>query len=311
MMVKECMSYDTHKRRKVPMLKILGMDGASMDYAIHGHAVAHIPTGQSKIECVVSHREDGLLLHMPNGKLPPLPTEHVHVHFEINHSYFDGLHKAMNCLNEYALCKLMPSNEILKVAVTGRRLTQKEEAVIRRFTLDQEYQMNALQRMISSDHRVPFLAIGPFGTGKTRILAAAVSALLCNTKSHILVCAYQNTCANSIYEALYPEYPNDMLRLVPTEQVERYIQVGRSGVILMRNITIDDILRKRVTVTTFLTAKNLRQLEIAAHKQLYFSHVLIDEGAQAREPESIGALAVVKENTKIVIVGDHMQVSHF
>ena len=282
-----------------------------MDYAIHGHAVAHIQLGQSDIDCIVSHRDsdDTLLLHTPNGALPPLPTQPVYVHFEINHSYFDGLHKAINCLNYHAMNKLLPSKRLLKEVTTGRRLTHKEESIIERFTLDHEYQRNALQKMISSDPRVPFLVLGPFGTGKTRILAAAVSALLCDPKSRILVCAYQNTCANSIYEELYPKCPHDILRLVPQEQAASFIKIGVEGVILMRYVKIDDIIRKRVTVTTFLTAKNLRQLEIDSSKQLHFTHIMIDEGAQAREPETIGALAVIKESTKLVIVGDHKQVS--
>ena len=66
-----------------------------------------------------------------------------------------------------------------------------------------------------------------------------------------------------------------------------------------------DWLKKRVIVTTFLTATNLRKFR----QSLHFSHILIDEGAQAREPESQGALAAVKKETKVVIVGDNKQVS--
>ena len=99
------------------------------------------------------------------------------------------------------------------------------------------------------------------------------------------------------------------MRLVPNDQVSGQIHKGKDGVALINNITITDIIKKRVVVTTFLTATNLKQKEIYG-QQLEFSHILIDEGGQAREPESIGALAVVKEETKIVIVGDHMQVSN-
>ena len=61
---------------------------------------------------------------------------------------------------------------------------------------------------------------------------------------------------------------------------------------------------KQVIVTTFLTATNLPEME----PQLNFSHILIDEGAQTREPEALGALAIAKPETKIVIVGDNKQV---
>ena len=66
----------------------------------------------------------------------------------------------------------------------------------------------------------------------------------------------------------------------------------------MSQVRINDLARKRVVVTTFLTATNLKRLEVNSPRQLYFSHILIDEGAQAREPESLGALAVVKEQNK-------------
>ena len=297
------------------MLKLRGMEGAAMDYAIHGHAIAHIPLGQSEIDCVVSHRDpndDFLLLHIPEGlELPALPREPVYVHFEINHKYFSGLHKAVNYLNNHAISKLFPSTQGMIQATTGKALSQREKAAIREFTLDEEYQMNALQRMISSDPRVPFLVLGPFGTGKTHILAAAASALLCDPNSHILICTYQHQCANSIYTLLYNKYRGEIVRLVPNQEIASFIRCGQDGVELISEIELDDIQRKRVIVTTFLTATNLKQHEFDSHKQIYFSHILIDEGAQAREPESLGALAVVKPETKIVIVGDHKQVSSF
>ena len=314
-MVEECMSYDNQKEEMAPMLKLRGMEGAAMDYAIHGHAIAHIPLGRSEIDCVVSHRDredDTLLLKIPEElSLPDLPKQPVYVHFEINHNYFSGLHKAVEYLNNHAVSKLFPSNRVMKRATTGKTLNRREKAAIKEFTLDREYQMNALQRMISSDPRVPFLVLGPFGTGKTRILAAAASALLCDRNSHILICTHQHQCADSIYTLLYKKYPDKIMRLMPNEQHTRYIQDGQDGIALISDIKLADIARKRVIVTTFLTATNLRELEIDGRMELHFSHILIDEGAQAREPESLGALAVVKPETKIVIVGDHKQVSHF
>ena len=310
--VKIRQAYDVHKKQTVPMVKLSGMEGAAMDYAIHGHAVAHIPLEHSEIQCVVYHRDEeslDLLLHLPRGKPPILPRKAVYVHFEINHKYFNDLHKAIRCLNQDAITKLFPGKEVLRGCCTGKSLNHNEKTAIQPFTLDNEYQMNALKRMISSDPRVPFLVLGPFGTGKTRILAAAVSALLCDPKAHILVCAYQNTCANSTYETLYPAYSNDIMRLAPNQQVARYIRVGMEGIVLMRNVRMHHLLKKRVIVTTFLTAANLQQLEVDNQQLLHFSHILIDEGAQAREPESLGALAVVKKETKVVIVGDNKQVS--
>ena len=296
------------------MLMLSGMEGAAMDYAIHGHAVAHILLGHAVIQCVVSHREEeSLLLHLPYGKHPSLPRTQssVYVHFEINHKYFDGLHKAIDSLSTAAIRKLLPNKSLLPQCTTGKdRLDPAEISAIKHFTLDSEYQMNALNRMISSDPRIPFLVLGPFGTGKTHILAAAVSALLCNPRNHILVCTHQNQCADSIYVRLSTIYSSAIMRLVPKFNADAARHVQGSGVVSMKNVKISDILQKRVIVTTFLTAKNLKQFEIPS-QPLTFSHILIDEGAQTREPEALGALALAKQETKIVIVGDNKQVSVF
>ena len=322
--------YNRQYKEEELKLKLKGMEGAAMDYAVHGHAVAHISLGSSDIECKVLYRhpnEDALLLDLPQQQhLPRLPKQPVYVHFEINHGYFKGLHKAVDYLSEYAVSKLFPERNFLKKVTTGKSLTPRERSALKEFTLDNEYQMNALQRMVSSDPRVPLLVIGPFGTGKTRILAAAVSALLTDPNSHILVCTYQHQCANTIYQLLFKKHRHKIMRLVPNKGVAdgvlneiahllpatgsvNGLTCKQAGVMYAREVKFQDIQQKQVIVNTFLTATNLKDIE-TQHNKLHFTHILIDEGAQAREPESLGALAVVKEDTRIVIVGDHKQVSH-
>jgi len=39
----------------------------------------------------------------------------------------------------------------------------------------------------------------------------------------------------------------------------------------------------------------------------FFTHILLDEGAQTREPEVIAPLSMAGKNTKIVIAGDQNQ----
>ena len=40
----------------------------------------------------------------------------------------------------------------------------------------------------------------------------------------------------------------------------------------------------------------------------FFTHILIDEAAQAMECETIMPLALANQNTRIVLAGDYMQV---
>ena len=133
-----CVQTDYHEKNE--MLKISGMNGAAMDYAIHGHAVAHIPMGRSVMQCIVSHREDeSLLLHLPYN-YPPLSQNSVYVHFEINHNYFFLLHKAIDSLSTDAIQKLLPSRSLLPSCTTSNhKLSRAETKAIERFTLDTEY----------------------------------------------------------------------------------------------------------------------------------------------------------------------------
>jgi len=52
-----------------------------------------------------------------------------------------------------------------------------------------------------------------------------------------------------------------------------------------------------------LTAPQLIKMKVRP-----FTHILIDEGAQTREPEAVAPLGLADDNAKIVIAGDHLQV---
>ncbi len=43
----------------------------------------------------------------------------------------------------------------------------------------------------------------------------------------------------------------------------------------------------------------------------FFTHILLDEAAQAMECETIMPLTLATESTRIVLAGDHMQVNKF
>ena len=62
-----------------------------------------------------------------------------------------------------------------------------------------------------------------------------------------------------------------------------------------------------VVVTTFLTGLNI-QSTVGGK---FFTHILLDEAAQAREPEAVAPLCMANQNTKIVIAGDDCQVNQY
>ena len=290
------------------VLQLNGINGAAMDYAVHGHATVHISTNESnyQAQCCIKRREgDSLLVELPRKHFISHP-QRLYVHFEINHWYFSGLHKAVDSISKATVCKLLP-------AESGRGIppTHRYKRALEPFTLDPDYQMPALHQMISSNPELPFLVLGPFGTGKTHVLAAAVSALFCDPHNHILVCAHQHLCADSIYRSLQTHYQSvsmHAIRLVPSDNVANNVIIYNGGLVKTTNtITIEDLNENAVVVTTFLTALNLKRLDPNG-TSLYFSHIIIDEGAQSREPEALGALGIAAEDTKIVIVGDNKQV---
>lgn len=69
--------------------------------------------------------------------------------------------------------------------------------------------------------------------------------------------------------------------------------------------TRDDICRYRLVIVTLATSIHLNILELNG----YFTHIFIDEAAQALETEVLMPLSLATNKTCIVLAGDHMQIS--
>lgn len=68
----------------------------------------------------------------------------------------------------------------------------------------------------------------------------------------------------------------------------------------------EDLDRHRVIVTTLVTADVLIGVVGGCG---YFSHIFIDEAAQAMEAETLIPLCLSSPSTRVVLAGDHLQVS--
>ena len=73
-----------------------------------------------------------------------------------------------------------------------------------------------------------------------------------------------------------------------------------------RKPTCNDVCEHNVIITTLATARML--WKFYQDGRLRFTHILIDEAAQALEPECVIPLVMADKNTKIVLAGDHKQV---
>uniref|UniRef100_A0A6Q2Z1W4 Probable helicase with zinc finger domain n=1 Tax=Esox lucius TaxID=8010 RepID=A0A6Q2Z1W4_ESOLU len=167
----------------------------------------------------------------------------------------------------------------------------------------------------------PVLIIGPYGTGKTFTLAQAVKHILRQDDSRVLICTHSNSAADLyIKDYLHPyvEAGNAHARPLRVYFRNRWVKTVHPVVqqyCLISNTQYtfqmperEDILRHRVVVVTLSTSQYLCQLDLEPG---LFSHILLDEAAQAMECETIMPFALASKSTRIVLAGDHMQLSPF
>ncbi|KAJ8283665.1 hypothetical protein COCON_G00025150 [Conger conger] len=167
----------------------------------------------------------------------------------------------------------------------------------------------------------PVLIIGPYGTGKTFTLAQAVKHILKQPDTRVLICTHSNSAADLyIKDYLHPyvEAGNPHARPLRVYFRNRWVKtvhpvVQQYCLISSTHFTFqmperDDIIKHRVVVVTLSTSQYLCQLDLEPG---LFSHILLDEAAQAMECETIMPFALASKSTRIVLAGDHMQLSPF
>ena len=228
----------------------------------------------------------------------------VHASFILKYSYFDRMHNAIDTLSSQTLQRIIPSNHDKYLFSTSCKGS---------IEVHDNFELKGLQReafkaIVSIESwKAPILIFGSFGTGKTRILASAIDHALHKsaTFSRILLCAHNNSTVDNFVHNYFDSLMNggrrvNIMRLIPKQDYTARIN---GDFYHYYGTTLDcDIQKLHLIVTTFTTASHLLKMK------LQFTHIFIDEGAQAREPESIIPLCLANKNTKIVIVGDHKQV---
>lgn len=229
----------------------------------------------------------------------------VPVHFVPKCTYFRNLHESLDRVDSNIINYLIPSSYYFQQ--NQKRLPYVPYPVEDFLWLDKEYQLLALKKMMACDKNAPFLLTGPFGTGKTRVLATAAIAFLKRPANRVLICTSHLQLADAYIDnyfgpmAEYGSLPHnvDPVRLVSSH----YYYFGKYQYLFKNIHDYQQVKRSRLIITTFLTAPQLINLKVK-----YFTHILIDEGGQTREPETIAPLCLANEETKIVIAGDFLQV---
>jgi hypothetical protein len=238
-----------------------------------------------------------------NGRLE------VDAEFQLKHSYFNNLRKAVSNLPSCVVDRLVDAPSMLSTSTPRKRtlhISPNQCDLPEQFTLDPEYQLPAFEKLLSCPNEKPFVITGPFGTGKTRVIAAAALWLLMNEKeSRILIATHHNRTADEYVENYFTEKVMNnaamkgvrIIRLLADRAVWKFERLRKKFWMLNKG----ELLHCRLIVTTFITS-----MKIGSEGN--FTHIFVDEGAQAREPECVAAFHCATPQTKIIIAGDHCQV---
>lgn len=239
----------------------------------------------------------------------------VRVRFILKHSYFNNL--------KSCVAKAVP-RMIQKIVPVPRTFSQEPIDIsidlLSPFkSLCSPDQLNALEAILTcSPQGPPNIVVGPFGTGKTRLLAMAASCFFTTARSkgqsaRILVCTQQWESVNNFcdhYQNLMVDDDDAIVTVLKdkppysaTSDGFKYKSI-QSFLYDLRSPSISQ--RNHLVMSTCL---NIRDL-VRDLGNKFFTHILIDEGAQMREPEAIAPLSLADPlHTKIVIAGDQHQVS--
>jgi len=161
----------------------------------------------------------------------------------------------------------------------------------------------------------PFILSGAFGTGKTRTMVEAIWQVI-NTdpEARLLVCSETNSAADLVVEKLAEVLkPNDMLRLVHSHRSPHSIPkdvLPYAPYSSEKNIFLTPALNVlvgyKVIVSTMMNSAVLFGLGVPVD---HFTHIFLEEAANALLPVALLPLTLASNGSCIVLVGDEKQVS--
>lgn len=241
--------------------------------------------------------------------LAPFSHNDVDATFILKHKYFTSLRKSLNLTPDYVLEKLVPNRTIFEFTDDNVR---NGSVSLQKFRLDDKYQKPACKKLLQSSPAAPFLICGPFGAGKTQILAIAALILSREPGNFILIATHHIKTADQYIVKYLPH-----LNVADHEDLKVVRVVGRNVHFDLPSSTreyfknVEELELERfdysIIVTTFGVMLHLKTV-LEKINCKFFTHIFVDEGAQAREPETLGAFCYAGPRTKIVIAGDHKQV---
>ena len=243
----------------------------------------------------------------------------VNIEFEVKHSYFNSLHRAVISVPQSIITKILPDNKMVSSLKPSKHPCLVPECRVINLDVNHSDQFKALEAIVKYPPSVPIILTGPFGSGKTRILARSAFefgklGLNGNYKTRILICAHHANTINTYRSFLTLVF--GVIRRVKIIQIVKFYEEQQRQSKLQDKTLRDfnnDIHRGAymndlciIVITTYMTA--LKVSDVLSKSECSFTHVLMDEAAQVREPEVVSSLCAANKNTKIVLAGDSKQV---
>ena len=237
----------------------------------------------------------------------------VQVTFQLKEWYFQKLRQAVSNLPHQIVSKLVPGKE--NFPKYSKIVKSTEDQLPALLELDDDYKRIAFEKIMNlpSSSMAPFLIIGPFGTGKTRLIAAAAWKLLHDApnKMKILIATHHVQTANQYVDKYFSRIKQSdaihMVRIVSDSHKDKW-SLGRYTKTISDALQTKSLKTCNLIITTFIVSQSFSRVAGDIGK---FTHIFIDEGAQAREPETVASFACADQATKIIIAGDHLQVRYF
>lgn len=241
----------------------------------------------------------------------------VDIQFQPNRLTYCEWHSAIDKIADYKI--LFPDTNV-GVDMSWNPKRQWDSSLDQKLNSKQREAVVKITSPITSP-MPPILLIGPFGTGKTFTLAQIIKQLLTQSEARILICTHSNSAADLyIRDYLHPWAESGLAEAKPlriyyhkrwvatvNSTVQKYCLIELKGnTRVFKKPTVEDVYRHKICVVTLSTSMELASLDL---KKGYFTHILLDEAAQALESEAITPLALADANTRIVLAGDHMQMS--
>jgi hypothetical protein len=306
-------------------------DGDIVAYATQASEAVYLVHGQMEVRAEIqrdnsyAYTENRVYISMDNHFRPPHCLTEIEAQFEVKHSYFDSLHNVLSGLSDVVVRRLMPQPQDFDrgVRAEGIRALQYVPReylnILHLDAISPEKQSSYQVALTCKSGSPPVLISGAFGTGKTCFLASVAYCFIAeadvmHSSARILICAHHQATADTILTYFLPlmehrRHPLNakVIRIVPNSYISKNRRFGQCIIPvsafkhIWRSVVKE---RKVVIITTFLTSFQLKDVIPSG----FLTHILIDEGAQAREPEAVAPLCLADKDTKIIIAGDPRQV---